>query len=82
VRPEKIFISKHEPENAEDTRLKGVVEDFGYLGNLSLYRIRLNTGKIVLVSAQNRQRSVEQHLEWDDEVFVSWRPQSAIILAG
>jgi len=82
VRPEKIFISKHEPENEEDTQLKGIVEDFGYFGNLSLYRIRLNTGKIVLVSAQNRQRSVEQHLEWEDEVFISWQPQSTVILAG
>ena len=82
VRPEKIFISQHEPENAEDTWLKGVVDDFGYFGNLSLYRIRLKTGKIVLVSAQNRRRSAERHLEWDDEVFLSWRPRSAVILSG
>ncbi len=80
VRPEKIFINKHEPENDEDTRLTGVVEDFGYFGNLSLYRIRLATGKIVQVSAQNRQRSAERHLEWDDQVFISWHPQNAIIL--
>ena len=82
MRPEKIFISQHEPENAEDTWLKGVVDDFGYFGNLSLYRIRLKTGKIVLVSAQNRRRSAERHLEWDDEVFLSWRPRSAVILSG
>ena len=82
VRPEKIFISQHEPENDEDTRLKGVVEDYGYFGNLSLYRIRLSTGKIIRVSAQNRRRSAEQHLEWDEQVFISWRPRSAIILAG
>lgn len=82
VRPEKIFISKFEPDNKEDTRLKGIVEDFGYFGNLSLYRIRLGSGKIVLVSAQNRQRSVEQQLDWDDEVFISWRPGSAVVLAG
>ena len=80
VRPEKIYINQHEPENDEDTRLKGVVEDFGYFGNLSLYRIRLASGKIVQVSAQNRRRSAERHLEWDDQVFISWRPQSAIIL--
>ncbi len=82
VRPEKIFISKHEPENDEDTCLQGTVEDFGYFGNLSLYRIRLKSGKIVLVSAQNRRRSMERHLEWEDEVFISWRPRSAVILAG
>jgi putrescine transport system ATP-binding protein len=82
VRPEKIFIAKQEPENEEDTRLKGIVEDFGYFGNLSLYRVRLGNGKIVLVSAQNRRRSAERHLEWGDEVFISWRPRSAVILAG
>jgi putrescine transport system ATP-binding protein len=82
VRPEKIFISQHEPENDEDTRLKGVVEDLGYFGNLSLYRIRLKTGKIVQVSAQNRHRTIERQLEWDDQVCISWRPRSAVILSG
>jgi putrescine transport system ATP-binding protein len=80
VRPEKIYISDHEPDNPEDTRLSGVVHDLGYFGNLSLYRIRLPSGKIVQVSAQNRTRSAERHLEWDDEVFISWRPRSAVVL--
>lgn len=80
VRPEKIYISDQEPENDDDTRLSGVVHDLGYFGNLSLYRIRLKSGKIVQVSAQNRHRSAERHLEWDDEVFISWRPQSAVVL--
>jgi putrescine transport system ATP-binding protein len=80
VRPEKIYISDNEPENPEDTRLAGVVHDLGYLGNLSIYRIRLKSGKIVQVSAQNRRRSAERHLEWDDEVFMSWRPRSAVVL--
>ncbi len=81
VRPEKIFISQHKPENDNDTRIRGVVEDFGYFGNLSLYRVRLSSGKIVQVSAQNRRRSVDQGLDWDDEVYISWQPQSAVILA-
>ena len=80
IRPEKIFISQDEPDNSEDTRLPGVVEDFGYFGNLSLYRIKLGNGKIVQVSAQNRRRTAERLLEWDDRVFISWRPRSAIVL--
>lgn len=80
VRPEKIYISDNEPENPQDTRLAGVVHDLGYYGNLSIYRIRLKSGKIVQVSAQNRRRSAERHLEWDDEVFISWRPRSAVVL--
>lgn len=80
VRPEKIYISKERPDNQEDTCMAGVVVDLGYFGNLSLYRIRLKSGKIVQVSAQNRQRSSRRFLEWDDEVYVSWRPRSAVLL--
>lgn len=80
LRPEKIFISQDRPEGANDTCLHGVVEDLGYFGNLSLYRIRLETGKIVQVSAQNRRRSAERFLEWNDEVWISWQRQSAVVL--
>ena len=80
VRPEKIFIGQHERDNTDDVRIAGVVQDLGYFGNLSLYRIRLETGKIIQVSAQNRRRSAERSLEWNDEVFVSWRPGSSILL--
>lgn len=80
VRPEKIYISDNEPENQEDTRLPGIVHDLGYFGNLSLYRIRLRSGKIVQVSAQNRRRSAERFLEWDDQVYISWSPRSAVVL--
>jgi len=80
VRPEKIFIGKSEPEDAIHARLKGVVDDLGYLGNRSLYRIKLEGGRIVQVSSQNRRRSANRFLEWDDDVWISWRPRSAVVL--
>jgi putrescine transport system ATP-binding protein len=80
VRPEKIFITREQPEDESDIRMKGVVDDLGYLGNLSLYRVRLESGKIILVSQQNRRRSAERFVEWEDEIWVSWRPRSSIVL--
>jgi putrescine transport system ATP-binding protein len=80
VRPEKIFVSKERPDNDDDVCIAGVVDDFGYLGNRSLYRIRLESGKIVQVSSQNRRRSVTRFLEWEDKVWISWRPRSAVVL--
>jgi putrescine transport system ATP-binding protein len=80
VRPEKIYISREQPEDTSDIRMKGVVDDLGYLGNLSLYRVRLESGKIILVSEQNRRRSAERFVEWEDEIWVSWRPRSSIVL--
>ena len=80
VRPEKIFISKEKSADDGDVRIPGIVDDLGYLGNRSLYRIRLSSGKIVQVSSQNRRRSVTRFLEWEDEVWLSWRPDSAVML--
>lgn len=80
VRPEKIFVGKEKPKDDDQVCIAGVVDDLGYLGNRSLYRIRLKSGKIVQVSSQNRRRSVTRFLEWEDKVWISWRPQSAAIL--
>ena len=80
VRPEKIFISKEHPGAEDRTVLRGVVEDLGYFGNLSVYRVRLASGRVLEVSGQNRVRRATKTLDWDDEVFVSWDVRSAIVL--
>jgi putrescine transport system ATP-binding protein len=80
VRPEKIYISQTESRNEDEICLPGIIEDFGYFGHHSLYRVRLKTGKIVQVSAQNRRRTTERPLEWDDEIFISWQSRSAVLL--
>lgn len=80
VRPEKIFVSREKPGNEDDIKMRGVVDDLGYLGNLSLYRIRLESGKMIQVSSQNRRRSTKRFVEWEDEIWVSWRPRSAVVL--
>lgn len=82
VRPEKIFISQKPPDEDGEHRtlLGGIVEDLGYFGNLSLYRIRLESGQIVQVSAQNRRRAAERFLEWDDRVYIHWNAQSVVVL--
>jgi putrescine transport system ATP-binding protein len=81
VRPEKLYISRSEPDNDEDARFPGVVHDLGYFGNLSLYRIRLDNGKLVQASEQNRRRSSRRTVVWEDRVWISWHPRSAIVLA-
>ena len=81
VRPEKIFISIERPEcEEEDVCNRGVVDDMGYLGNLSLYRIRLESGRTIQVSQQNRRRSPKRFVEWEDKIWVTWRPRSAVVI--
>ena len=68
------------PAAAGMTVLKGVVWDLAYYGNLSLYRVKTESGKIVQVSAQNRVRSAERVVEWDEHVFLSWDAQASVVL--
>ncbi|MGD2129709.1 MAG: ABC transporter ATP-binding protein [Lysobacterales bacterium] len=80
VRPEKILISKEHPGATDRTVLRGTVHDLGYFGNLSIYQVQLPGGRMLQVSGQNRVRTARKTVEWDDEVFVSWETNSAILL--
>ena len=80
VRPEKISITKNNPEAENLTVTKGVVEDLAYYGNRSIYRIRSQSGRIIQVSAQNFARSEQLALEWDDEVYLSWNSSCNVVL--
>jgi len=61
VRPEKIYITKEAPEEAANrTVIRGVVFDLAYFGNLSLYRVKTEGGKVIDVSAQNRRREARR----------------------
>jgi putrescine transport system ATP-binding protein len=80
VRPEKITLTRDPPAAGDRNVLKGVVWDLGYFGDQSLYRIKLPSGAILQVSAQNQRRSATHSVEWDDQVYLSWDLSSTILL--
>jgi putrescine transport system ATP-binding protein len=79
VRPEKIIATRERPQG-DRNNLSGTVQDIAYLGDLSIYRIRLDTGKIVKVTMPNQMRSAELRLSWEDRVYLSWHPTSGVVL--
>ena len=81
VRPEKIAIAKEPPTEAQNL-VKGTVHDLGYLGTVSIYRVELASGKLVQVMVPNQMRSTEREITWDDEVYLSWRPNAAVVLTN
>jgi putrescine transport system ATP-binding protein len=62
--------------------MPATVHDLGYLGNRSLYRIRLANDRVIQVSRQNERRSARRFVEWEDEIWVSWRPRSTVVIAS
>ncbi len=79
LRPEKIYISHSAPE--ENTNwCEGDVENIAYLGDISIYYVRLTDGRIVTSTLPNVDRFKTGLPTWDDHVYLSWDPESCIAL--
>lgn len=82
LRPEKIRVTKTPPDAPGPNQARGAVDDIGYLGETSTYKIRLKNGTILDVSSPNRIRPMNRThaITWEDEVYLSWDPSSAMLL--
>jgi putrescine transport system ATP-binding protein len=78
IRPEKVFMSTAQPEG-KDNVVRGAVQDIAYLGDLSIYLVKLATGKVVRVTQPNTSRHAEA-ITWDQQVYLSWDPTSPVIV--
>ena len=81
VRPEKLVVSEQAPDTAYNT-VMGVITDFAYLGDVSIYLVRLPTGQQMRVQLTNIARLTENPLTWDQEVYLSWMPDSGVVFAS
>ncbi|MEN3930546.1 ABC transporter ATP-binding protein [Microvirga sp. W0021] len=80
IRPEKMIIGRKLPENSPNL-MKGEVWDIGYLGDWTVYRIKLDCGALVRVSRANVNRYVDNPISWDERVELSFVPNAAVILS-
>jgi putrescine transport system ATP-binding protein len=59
---------------------KGIVKEIAYLGDLSIYHVRLESGKMVQAALPNLLRLSERDVKWDDEVYLYWRAENGVML--
>ncbi|HUY83632.1 MAG TPA: polyamine ABC transporter ATP-binding protein [Steroidobacteraceae bacterium] len=78
LRPEKILMSTQQPPGA-DNAARGAVQEIAYLGDLSIYLVRLPTGKVVRVTQPNTSRHAEA-IGRDQEVYLSWDHSSPVVV--
>jgi putrescine transport system ATP-binding protein len=79
LRPEKISISKAASKSKNTT---GFIDDIGYFGDYSIYKVRLDDGQIIDVTAQNQKRpkNAKDRLTYEDKVNLNWDNSSAMLL--
>src|SRR5215213_4361030 len=80
LRPEKIRLSHAAPDGAFENGAAGTVTDIGYLGTLSLYKVRLDDGLILTAAMMNAQRQSARAIYANDRVWLSWSPESGVLL--
>ena len=79
VRPEKVRITA-EPPPAADNQLSGTVEEIAYLGDVSIYHVRVPGGALVEAQLTNRARRAAAPLTWGDQARLFWDADDAIAL--
>jgi putrescine transport system ATP-binding protein len=80
LRPEKVRIAPEPPPIQGENCTAGQVTDIGYLGDLSIYKVRLDNGAVMKVAVANVTRLVERPIAWDERVWLSWAAEAAMVL--
>jgi putrescine transport system ATP-binding protein len=80
IRPEKIDISRTAPAVTENS-VRGVVKEIAYMGDMSVYLVRIEGGKQVRVTLPNIERHADDRISWDETVYLTWHPSSPVVLS-
>ncbi|WP_219893681.1 ABC transporter ATP-binding protein [Aquisediminimonas profunda] len=90
IRPEKIYL--HVPGEGKAVRAagldapeghnfaRGTIKGMSYLGDVTLFEIKLDSGEMIRVSRPNLSRHDQEDFTWDDRVSMHWRPDSPVVL--
>jgi putrescine transport system ATP-binding protein len=79
VRPEKVRISREAPVPEAANCTSGTVVDIGYLGGMSVYKLRIRDGSLVRAAVANAG-GVERSIGFDEPVWLSFPPEAATVL--
>jgi putrescine transport system ATP-binding protein len=84
VRPEKVRLTRYEvgphEQAAEENGVAATVVDIGYLGDLSLYRLRTEAGVALQAAIANTEPLIARGIGWNDKVWLSFAPEATIVL--
>ncbi|MGO8372245.1 ABC transporter ATP-binding protein [Rhizobium ruizarguesonis] len=80
IRPEKMRVGRTPPANASVNAAKGELWDIAYLGDMTVFHVKLQSGRVVKASSLNAQRSVDDPFIYDQEVWVSFDENAGVLL--
>ncbi len=81
IRPEK-FVLQREPPEQKDNWARGIIKEIAYMGDMSVFLVRLDSGREVRVTQANIARKPEERFAWDETVYLRWEPSSPVVGTG
>ena len=86
IRPEKIILTRDRPAPngipGEANIVKGFVEDIAYLGDMTVYQVKLDNGLYIRVTKANSLRGDPDAISWDEPIWASWGGSSGSVLTS
>jgi putrescine transport system ATP-binding protein len=82
VRPEKIKVSSKKPEDQSLNAAEGEIWDIAYLGDMTVYQVKLESGRYIRVTKTNQLRGDPDAISWDETVWASWAGTSGSVLVS
>jgi len=79
IRPEKMHMSREKPAGDDNWTL-ATVRDIAYMGDLSIYLLRLASGKVVRITQPNVYRHADERITWDEQVYLHWDASSPVVV--
>ncbi|SIQ01540.1 putrescine transport system ATP-binding protein [Rhizobium sp. RU35A] len=80
IRPEKVRISLDPPVETDVNTAHGEVWDIGYLGDFSVFLVRLDDGRILRAAQANVSRLVDRPITFGDMVWLTWPLDGGLVL--
>ncbi|NML74825.1 ABC transporter ATP-binding protein [Rhizobium sp. S-51] len=80
IRPEKVHISTEKPAEGAANALEGEVWDIGYLGDFSVFIVKLADGSTFRAAQANVSRLVDRPITVDDKVWLTWPADAGLVL--
>ncbi|WP_421928900.1 ABC transporter ATP-binding protein [Neoaquamicrobium sediminum] len=80
IRPEKIRVSSKPPAEGATNVMEGEIWDLAYLGDMTVYHVKLSDGQVVKASALNSARTMDDPLSWHDRAWISFAPDAGVVL--
>ncbi|RIY00063.1 ABC transporter ATP-binding protein [Aureimonas flava] len=81
IRPEKLRLSRGAPRAEAPNTLSGTVWDIGYLGDVTLFNIKLASGETVRSTLFNTARHAPEQIGWEEEVTLTFERDAGVVLA-